>query len=699
MTKRQGSLSFKATPGQAHEPASTSSSAASRPVTASTPVDIDPEFLPKKGWTSYLNTTTLAVCIFFLYIFWCGRGMHRIMYPLAHLPPLKEGEATLDPLWPEGRAFDVLCYLSDSPEDPHLQAQHPLWQAKGLRYGWGKEERKEGEVEEGVKEVKLRLVTELQPAEEEEGNAEGKSGGAETKNKKKKEEEEKEVLIPDWFWRRVRRGKDVYLHVFVTRSPGLVNVTSARAREGGMEEGGEEGTLAPQVELQGHDGYSPLHGVVPLLKRQVYEAKPPKRRLLSGEEIRAPEMLKEGGHGLYWKPEVAVRLVTDFTLYPIKYLPPQIADHLDIVQVIDKARRVKSYRYRPPVHADEIGLTSDKYIPLNSSLASLPLAINYSPLSVARWQMMTVLESSMQTQKGWGLEETDIDDVRRLITDTNVYLLLLTAIASLLHLLFEFLAFQSDIAFWRKNKSLRGLSIRTLVMELVSQSIILLYLIDADSSLLITLPSAFGVLVQIWKVQKATGASLQRSKGGYWPTLVCTRLTTEGKIEGKEEKGKTDINKAEQEKNDSNAAAPGTQKETMDLDRVAIHHLTLVLAPLALGFAARSLLQEEYTGWYSWALSTLTSAVYTFGFILMTPQLYINYRLKSVSHLPWRFLCFRFVNTFIDDLFAFIIKMPTMHRISCFRDDVVFLIYLYQRWMYPVDKSRQIDAEDCAGSG
>jgi len=36
-----------------------------------------------------------------------------------------------------------------------------------------------------------------------------------------------------------------------------------------MEEGGEEGTLAPQVELQGHDGYSPLHGVVPLLKRQV----------------------------------------------------------------------------------------------------------------------------------------------------------------------------------------------------------------------------------------------------------------------------------------------------------------------------------------------------------------------------------------------------------------------------------------------
>ena len=36
------------------------------------------------------------------------------------------------------------------------------------------------------------------------------------------------------------------------------------------------------------------------------------------------------------------------------------------------------------------------------------------------------------------------------------------------------------------------------------------------------------------------------------------------------------------------------------------------------------------------------------------------------------------MNTFIDDLFAFIIKMPTMHRLSCFRDDLVFFIYIYQ---------------------
>jgi len=35
-------------------------------------------------------------------------------------------------------------------------------------------------------------------------------------------------------------------------------------------------------------------------------------------------------------------------------------------------------------------------------------------------------------------------------------------------------------------------------------------------------------------------------------------------------------------------------------------------------------------------LRTLANGVYMFGFIAMTPQLYINYRLKSVAHLPWK---------------------------------------------------------------
>lgn len=52
------------------------------------------------------------------------------------------------------------------------------------------------------------------------------------------------------------------------------------------------------------------------------------------------------------------------------------------------------------------------------------------------------------------------------------------------------------------------------------------------------------------------------------------------------------------------------------------------------------------------------------------------------------FNLFQAFNTFIDDLFAFVITMPTAHRMACFRDDIVFLVYLYQRWLYPVDYTR-----------
>jgi hypothetical protein len=32
--------------------------------------------------------------------------------------------------------------------------------------------------------------------------------------------------------------------------------------------------------------------------------------------------------------------------------------------------------------------------------------------------------------------------------------------------------------------------------------------------------------------------------------------------------------------------------------------------------------------------------------------------------------------------------MPTMYRIGCLRDDVIFFIYLYQRYIYRIDPTR-----------
>jgi hypothetical protein len=90
--------------------------------------------------------------------------------------------------------------------------------------------------------------------------------------------------------------------------------------------------------------------------------------------------------------------------------------------------------------------------------------------------------------------------------------------------------------------------------------------------------------------------------------------------------------------------------------------------------------------------------VYAMGFMMMTPQLFLNYKYKSVEHLPWRALVYRACNTFIDDLFAFIITMPGLHRMSVFRDDIVFFIYLYQRWIYRKKPKRGADGSREANS-
>eukprot|EP00814_Leptocylindrus_danicus_P005661 CAMPEP_0116042948 /NCGR_PEP_ID=MMETSP0321-20121206/26033_1 /TAXON_ID=163516 /ORGANISM="Leptocylindrus danicus var. danicus, Strain B650" /LENGTH=81 /DNA_ID=CAMNT_0003523601 /DNA_START=424 /DNA_END=669 /DNA_ORIENTATION=- len=45
-------------------------------------------------------------------------------------------------------------------------------------------------------------------------------------------------------------------------------------------------------------------------------------------------------------------------------------------------------------------------------------------------------------------------------------------------------------------------------------------------------------------------------------------------------------------------------------------------------------------------------------------------------------------NTFIDDVFAFLIEMPLKHKIMTLRDDAVFAMFLYQAYIYRVDKSR-----------
>lgn len=63
--------------------------------------------------------------------------------------------------------------------------------------------------------------------------------------------------------------------------------------------------------------------------------------------------------------------------------------------------------------------------------------------------------------------------------------------------------------------------------------------------------------------------------------------------------------------------------------------------PLLLAYAVYSLLYEEHKSWYSYTVTTLVGFVYAWGFLMMVPALYINYRLHSVAHMPRRTMVYK----------------------------------------------------------
>ena len=57
----------------------------------------------------------------------------------------------------------------------------------------------------------------------------------------------------------------------------------------------------------------------------------------------------------------------------------------------------------------------------------------------------------------------------------GAYLCHAPQVVSLLHTLFDMLAFKNDIAFWRNNKSMVGISLQSMLLGLFSQAVDLLY--------------------------------------------------------------------------------------------------------------------------------------------------------------------------------------------------------------------------------
>ncbi|XP_077299967.1 lipid scramblase CLPTM1L [Arctopsyche grandis] len=352
------------------------------------------------------------------------------------------------------------------------------------------------------------------------------------------------------------------------------------------------------------------------------------------------------------KSFVSFSILTDPILIPADAPPPELVNHL---------RVTKNNQYLPLIQYNFLKSRLQDLVEITSSSHEMNMTLDYSPASIGKMKFLVHIEIAMQSLTTMGFTHKDIDDVKGMFADTNLYLLCGTIIISSIHLLFDVLAFKNDISFWKAKKSMAGLSVRTVLWRAFSQTVVTLYLFDENTSMLVLVPSGIAAIIELWKVKKILHIDID------WRERKLRVATVS-----------EDINKAEM--------------RTREVDAEAMQYLSYILYPICVCGAVYSLIYQPHKSWYSWTLHSMVNGVYAFGFIFMLPQLFINYRLKSVAALPWRAFMYKAFNTFIDDIFAFIITMPIAHRMACFRDDIVFLIYLYQRWLYPVDKNRVDDS-------
>jgi hypothetical protein len=477
---------------------------------------------------------------------------------------------------------------------------------------------------------------------------------------------EKGITLGDWGDERsidtvisvpqeVQNNGTLFAHIFVAKEGGIMDPSQA-----------------------GYDSTKAYNFVRPLTqylkKKKVYKV----RNLLSADEAadKKPEheMEIEAGPTIasHYHSNFSLSFIPDSGVLGFQTIHPSIREFVQLERTGARDPTGQHGWYYPTVFVNTFWQLRDHMTELNSTVKELPMHIKVNNMKNWKFTLMASVDGNVKEtarkaaegQVGMGGDGSEFEEVKRVILESNIYLLSTTVVVGVLHTIFEMLAFKNDVSHWRKKKDNVGTSVRTILANVIMQTIIFLYLLDnnENTSWMILFGQGTGIVIEAWKITKSVNVRVRPTPPGSW---LPYSIVFEDKHKLSE-----------------------TEKKTKEYDEIAFKYLYIVAVPLLIAYAIYSLMYESHKSWYSFIITTLVGSVYAYGFLMMVPSLYINYRLKSVAHMPGKAMMYKFLNTFIDDLFAFTIKMPTLHRLATLRDDVIFFIYLYQSWKYKIDYSR-----------
>jgi hypothetical protein len=394
----------------------------------------------------------------------------------------------------------------------------------------------------------------------------------------------------------------------------------------------------------------------------------PQRDVETEEEKNMPKVIAS-----YYHPNFTLSLVPDAGVLNYPMMQPGVRKFVQLEATGQRDATGQHGWYYPILFPNTFWQLKNQMIELNDTVKTLPLNVNLNNLAHWKFNLYASVDENLRAQaeaaangnaSPTGGDGSEMEMFKEILIDSNSYLLIVTGIVSVFHMVFEMLAFKNDVQHWRKKKDNVGTSVRSILANVFMQSVIFLYLMDnnENTSWMILFGQGMGIAIEAWKITKTANVRVRATAPGSWIPYTVV-------LEDKH-------------------VLSDTEKKTEEYDQIAFKYMYMVAVPLVIAYAIYSLMYDTHKSWYSFVITTLVGSVYAYGFLMMVPSLYINYRLQSVAHLPGRAMTYKFLNTFIDDLFAFTIKMPTLHRLATLRDDVIFFVYIFQTWKYKVDYTR-----------
>lgn len=374
--------------------------------------------------------------------------------------------------------------------------------------------------------------------------------------------------------------------------------------------------------------------------RNLLDSKPtPEEEAEELEEASAPAEMAS-----YYHPNFTLSLVPDASVMSYAQLHPASREFVQLESTGARDESGQNAWYYPVLYLNTFWQLRTHMTELNSTVKTLPLNFHINSLSYWKFNILTSMDFGVKQnmakaaagEKIQGAADgSDFEMIKTIILDSNIYLLTTTVFVGILHMLFEMLAFKNDLSHWRNKKDNVGVSVRTILANVFMQGVIFLYLLDnnENTSWMILFSQGMGIALEAWKITKTVDVRLRPTAADemafpwrYFPYTVVF-----------EDKHKLSE----------------TEKKTQEYDAIAFKYMYWVAVPLELAYAAYSLKYESHKGWYSFIIAVLVGSVYAYGFLLMIPSLYINYRLKSVAHMPGKAMTYKFLNTIVDDLVSF----------------------------------------------